>query len=131
LGDPARAEVGVLVVDDQSFVRDAIRVVLDAAVGFSVAGEASSGREAIAAVAALSPELVLIDVRMPGMTGLEATRQIVGDRPGTVVVLTSTDDLTDAPTAVRRCGAAAFVRKQDLGTPFLRAVWAQHGPHLG
>lgn len=129
--DDHGAEVGVLVVDDQAFVREAICVVVDAAVGFSVAGEASSGQAAIAAVAALRPELVLIDVRMPEMTGIEATRQIVGDRPETVVVLISTDDLTDATTVVRRCGAATFVSKQDLGAPFLNAVWAQHGPHIG
>jgi DNA-binding NarL/FixJ family response regulator len=125
----ARADVSVLVVDDQPFFRDAAHAVLDALAGFSAVAEASSGTEALHAVAQHRPELVLIDVRMPGMNGIEATRRIKAAHPGTVVVLISTDDLADA--AARSCGAAAFVRKQDFGAAFLRALWAQHGPRLG
>jgi DNA-binding NarL/FixJ family response regulator len=124
----ARADVGVLVVDDQPFFRDAARAVLDALTGFRAVGEASSGSEAVRAVAELRPELVLIDVRMPGMGGVEAARHIVDAHPETVVVLISTDDLPDPVPTVRSCGAAAFARKQDLAPSFLRALWARHGP---
>ncbi len=117
----------MLVVDDQPFFRDAARAVLDGLVGFSAVGEACSGHEAMLAVARTRPELVLIDVRMPGMNGIEAARRIMAGHPETVVVLISTDDFTDA---VRSCGAAAFVRKQDFGPSVLRAVWAQHDQHL-
>jgi two-component system invasion response regulator UvrY len=127
---PARADISVLVVDDQPFFRDAARAVLDGLVGFSAAGEASSGLEAVSVVAELRPELVLIDVRMPGMNGIEAARRISAGHPETVVVLISTDDFTDAVSTVRSCGAAAFVRKQDFGPAFLQALWAQHGRRL-
>jgi DNA-binding NarL/FixJ family response regulator len=126
----ARADVSVLVVDDQPFFRDAARVVLDGLVGFSAVGEASSGLEAVVVVAQLRPELVLIDVRMPGMSGIEAARRIMTGHPETVVVLISTDDFTDDASCVRSCGAVAFVRKQDFGPSVLRAVWAQHGQRL-
>lgn len=126
-----RTDVSVLVVDDQPFFRDAARAVLDALVGFCTVGEASSGLEAVVVVARLRPELVLIDVRMPGMSGIEAARRIMTSHPETVVVLISTDDFTDdAASSVRSCGAVAFVRKQDFGPSVLRAVWAQHGQRL-
>lgn len=124
----AAADVSVLVVDDQPFFRDAARAVLDALTGFRAVAEASSGSEAVRVVAQLRPELVLIDVRMPGMSGVEAARRIMDAHPETVVVLISTDDLTDAVLTVRSCGAAAFARKQDLAPSFLRALWARHGP---
>jgi two-component system, NarL family, invasion response regulator UvrY len=127
---PGRADVGVVVVDDQPFFRDAVRAVLDTLVGFSAAGEASSGPEAVSVVAELRPELVLIDVRMPGMNGIEAARRIMAGHPETVVVLISTDDVTDAVSTARSCGAAAFVRKQDFGAASLQSLWAQHGRHL-
>ena len=127
---PQRVDVGVLVVDDQPFFRDAARAVLETLAGFSVIGEASSGLEAVSVVATLRPQLVLVDVRMPGMNGVEATRHIMVRRPETVVVLISSDDFSDSASTARSCGAAAFVRKQDFGPRFVRALWAQHGPRL-
>jgi two-component system invasion response regulator UvrY len=126
----AHADVSVLVVDDQPFFRDAARAVLDGLVGFSAVAEASSGLEAVLVVGRLRPELVLIDVRMPGMNGIEAARRITAGHPETVVVLISTDDFTDAVSTVRSCGAAAFVRKQDFGAAFLQTLWARHGRRL-
>jgi DNA-binding NarL/FixJ family response regulator len=125
-----RADVGVLIVDDQPFFRDAVRAVLDTLAGFSAVGEASSGFEAVSVVAELRPELVLVDVRMPGMNGIEAARRITVCCPQTVVVLISTDDFSDAASTARSCGAAAFVRKQDFGAAFLQSLWARHGPQL-
>ena len=131
MGNHGPEDVGVLVVDDQPFFRDAVRVVLDTLVGFSAVGEASSGIEAMVVVAQLRPELVLIDVRMPGMNGIEAARRIMAGHPETVVVLISTDDIAaDDAASVRSCGAVAFIRKQDFRASLLRAVWAQHGQRL-
>jgi two-component system, NarL family, invasion response regulator UvrY len=123
-------EVGVLIVDDQPFFRNAARAVLGALPGFSAVAEASSGPEAIEAVDALAPDLVLLDVRMPGMDGIETTRRIKADHPETVVVLISIEDIAGVPSTASNCGAAALVRKQDFGPSLLRGLWALHGtPH--
>jgi DNA-binding NarL/FixJ family response regulator len=124
----AATEVGVLIVDDQPFFRGAARDVLRAAPGFRALAEAASGVDAIAFVRALRPDLVLLDVRMPGMDGIEAARAITGEHPGTVVVLISIDEPDAIPAAARSCGAAAVVRKQDLRPALLEGLWAEHGP---
>jgi DNA-binding NarL/FixJ family response regulator len=133
LGDAARVpagagrDVGVLIVDDQSFFRSAAQHVVAALPGFSALAEAASGAEAIDAVEDLRPDLVLLDVRMPGMDGIETARRITGAHPDTVVVLVSIDDIVGVPVRARGCGAAAFVRKQDLCPALLRGLWARHG----
>ncbi|WP_159045557.1 response regulator, partial [Streptomyces puniciscabiei] len=88
--------VRVLVVDDQEIVRTALRLVIDRREGLSVVGEAGDGEEAVSLAAALCPDVVLMDVRMPGTTGVEATRRIVREWPGPgpvprVLVLTTFD----------------------------------------
>jgi DNA-binding NarL/FixJ family response regulator len=95
--------------------------------GFHAVAEASSGQEAVAVVAELRPELVLLDVRMPGMDGIETARRINEGHPGTVVVLTSIEDISGIPSTVSTCGAAAVVRKQDFGPALLRDLWTVHG----
>ena len=90
-------DVGVLIVDDQPFFRSAAREVVGALPGFRAVAEAASGPEAVAAVGKLHPELVLLDVRMPGMDGIEAARQIKAGHPRTVVVLISIEDVGGRP----------------------------------
>jgi two-component system, NarL family, invasion response regulator UvrY len=80
---------------------------------------------------ALHPDLVLLDVRMPGMDGIQVARTIKAEQPETVIVLISIDDAEAIPAAARSCGAAALVRKQDLGPRLLRGLWAEHGPAPG
>ena len=119
--------VGVLVVDDQPFFRGAASDVVAAMPTFRAVGEASSGREAVAAVDALRPELVLLDVRMPDMDGIEAARAIKAAHPETVVVLISMEDADALPATAQTCGAAALVRKGDFGPALLRRLWAEYG----
>jgi two-component system, NarL family, invasion response regulator UvrY len=113
----------VLVVDDQAPFRMAARAVLGRLDEFELAGEASSGPEAIELVDRLQPELVLMDINMPQMNGIEATRQIVTAHPDTVVILCSTYDLRDLPSGASSSGAAGYMHKEQLGAEELRRVW--------
>ena len=122
--------VRVLTVDDQEVFRDAARDVIAATPGFEPVGEAESGEEATAAVERLRPELVLLDVRMPGIGGIEAARRIRETNPGTVVVLISIEDSDEFAEDARGSGAAAFVRKQHFGPALLRSIWDAHGAHV-
>ena len=119
--------VRVLTVDDQAIFRSVARDVIKATPGFEPAGEAGSGEEAVAEVARLHPDMVLIDVRMPGIGGIEAARRIVETHPETVVVLISIEDPEEVGAGAQRSGAAELVRKQDFGPSMLRRLWAAHG----
>ena len=122
--------VRVLVVDDQVVFRQAARDVISATAGFDSVGDAASGEEAVAAAERFRPDLVLLDVRMPGIGGIEAARRIREDHPGTVVVLISIEDSGELAEDGRASGAAAFVRKQDFGPALLRSIWEAHGAHV-
>ena len=111
--------VRVLTVDDHASFRSTARALVAATEGFEVAGEVATGEEAVAAVERLHPDLVLMDVRLPGIDGYEATRQISRIRP-------EVDDPLEGHPAARR-GTAPFVRKQDLRPNVLVNLWAVHG----
>jgi len=114
----------VLVVDDQAPFRIAARAVLGRLDEFELAGEARSGHEAIEMVGQLHPDLVLMDINMPEMNGIEATRQILAAHPRTVVILCSTYDKRDLPAEAGASGAAGYVNKEHLGADLLRRIWA-------
>jgi DNA-binding NarL/FixJ family response regulator len=118
--------VGVVAVDDQAVFRAAVHDVIEATPGFTPLAEVASGEEALSLVRELRPELVLIDLRMPDMDGVETARRLRQEHPRVVVVLISLDEPTDVRSTMARSGAAAFVRKQDLRTSSLPAVWAAH-----
>ena len=122
--------VRVLVVDDQAPFRIAARAVVRATPGFEVVGEATSGEDAVAAVATTSPDLVLMDINMDGIGGIEATRQITSAQERVRVVLLSTYDAEDLPDDARHCGAAAYVHKEQFGPDVLERVWTAE-PGLG
>lgn len=113
----------VLIVDDQAPFRFAVKAVLRRLPGFELAGEASSGAEAIALVDELHPALVLMDINMPEMNGIEATRRIVSSHPDVVVVLCSTYEVGDLPPDAATSGARAYINKEHLGADTLRRLW--------
>jgi CheY-like chemotaxis protein len=116
--------VRVLVVDDQAVVRDATRTLLEATSGFQAVGEAASVLEALTAIDELQPDLVLLDVRLPDMDGIEAAERIgTGDRHPVVVLMSS-----DGRVAPRASAAAEFVHKERLRPSLLRQLWARHAP---
>ena len=117
--------VSVLTADDQPLLLAAARDVIGAMPGFELVGEATSGYEAIERFAELAPDLVLMDVRMPGLDGVETTRRLRALRPDAVVVLISLDDLSAQEDVTALCGASAFIRKQELCPRALADIWAQ------
>lgn len=117
------SSVTVVVVDDQTPFRLAARAVLRRAEGFELVGEAASGEEAVTMVTEKRPELVLMDINMPGINGIEATRQIIAVAPETIVFLCSTYQLSDLPPDAITSGARAYVNKEDLGAETLRRMW--------
>jgi DNA-binding NarL/FixJ family response regulator len=118
-------DVGVLIVDDQAPFRAVARTVVQLAAGFSVLGEAASGEEAVELAASLHPALVLMDINLPGINGIEATRRIVAADPDTVVIMLSTYRADDLPSDAADCGAARYVHKEDFGPAVLREIWAE------
>lgn len=117
------AIISVLIVDDQLPFRLAAKAVLRRADGFELAGEAADGDEAIEQVLALQPDLVLMDINMPRLNGIEATRRIVSEAPGTTVFLCSTYQRSDLPEEAAASGFAAYVNKEELSAALLRELW--------
>jgi DNA-binding NarL/FixJ family response regulator len=122
-------EVSVLIVDDQLPFRLAARAVLRRTEGFHLVGEAADGDEAVALAAELHPSLVLMDINMPTMNGIEATRQIMASAPSTVVFLCSTYQRSDLPPEAEASGFAAYLNKEELGPVLLRQLWDER--HAG
>lgn len=119
--------VRVLIVDDQAPFRNAARTVVRIAPGFEVAGEAESGEQAVEMAASLGPDLVLMDINLPGINGIEATRQILAARAETMTFLLSTYAESDLPPDARTCGAAAYVNKEEFGPAVLKELWDSGG----
>jgi CheY-like chemotaxis protein len=118
--------VKVMVVDDQQAFRDVMRRLVQAAEGFTLVGEAASGEAALVAMDQLSPDFVVIDVRMPGMGGVAAAVSMLERYPDRVVLLVSLNDLTGA-APVGPCGAPIpFVCKSALRAHVLREVWVEY-----
>jgi DNA-binding NarL/FixJ family response regulator len=120
--------VQVLTVDDQAVFLEAARALIASTPGFVLAGEVGSGAEAIRAVEALRPDLVLLDVRMPGLDGIETAHRIAALESPAVVVLVTGHDPEDMGELAQAAGAAALVPKERLRPRVLRDIWAAHRP---
>lgn len=121
-GGQERDPLRVLVVDDQPLERTGIALILDSDDGIEVVGEAGSGEEALELVAAEVPDIVLMDVRMPGMGGLEATRRLTARHPDVRVIVLTTFDLDEAAFGSLRAGASAFLLKSIRPAALVEAV---------
>lgn len=116
--------VRVLIVDDQEPFRRAAAAVVELTEPFVAVGTAVSAEECLAVVPRLRPDLVLMDVGLPGMDGLEATRRLSTSPGGPLVVLVSTHDEDEFGAAARSCGAVAYIKKSDFAPDRLSAAWA-------
>jgi DNA-binding NarL/FixJ family response regulator len=122
MSDHQRSPIAVLVVDDRRPFRSAARRMLDGGGQFVVVGEAESGEEAVEVASRLRPGLILMDVLLPGIDGIEATRQILAQIPDTVIVLVSTRRRAELPTSLNECGAVAFLQKELIDPETLGAL---------
>jgi two-component system, NarL family, invasion response regulator UvrY len=119
--------VTVLIADDQAPFRSAAKGVVGIAPGFEVIGEADSGEAAVEQVEALKPDLVLMDIHLPGISGIEAARRIAGSSPLTVTFLVSSYRADDLPVEARSSGAAAYINKEDFEAQLLSDLWESRG----
>ncbi|MFN3866049.1 MAG: response regulator [Demequina sp.] len=117
-----QAPLRVLLVDDQALVRMGFSLVLGAEDGLVVVGEAGDGATAVAQARALRPDVVLMDVRMPGMNGIDATRLIVAENPDTRVVVLTTFDLDEYAFGALRAGASGFLLKDVRPSELVEAI---------
>jgi two-component system, NarL family, invasion response regulator UvrY len=115
--------VRVWVVDDQASFRMATAAALAAMEDFVMAGECETGESAIELMRNASAEIVLMDIHMPGMGGIEATRRIRAAHPDLMVLLMSTYDVEDLPAGAADCGAAAYLHKEQLSPDLLTRLW--------
>ena len=122
LGRVTEEPVDVLIVDDQRPFRSVARTVVNLVGGWRVAAEAETGEDAVAAAERVRPGVVLMDINLPGISGIEATRRIVASHPETTVVLLSTYSAADLPADATTCGATTYLNKEDLSPATLRAL---------
>jgi DNA-binding NarL/FixJ family response regulator len=112
----------VLVVDDQMLVRTGLIALIRAAPGLDVVGEATDGHSAVAQTRSLRPDVVLMDIKMPGVNGVTATERILADRPATRVLVLTTFDLDEYVYAALRAGASGFLLKETPADQLLAAI---------
>jgi DNA-binding NarL/FixJ family response regulator len=118
------APVRVLIADDQALLRAGFRLLIDVTPDLVAVGEAATGAEAVAAVRREQPDVVLMDIRMPDLDGIEATRQITGSpgAPGTKVLMLTTFDLDEYVFAALRAGASGFLLKDVMPGDLVAAI---------
>lgn len=121
------ASVRVLIVDDQEPFRRAATAVVASTNGFEVAGQARDGEGSVDAVLGCHPHLVLMDVNLPGIDGLEAARRLSRLEDAPVVVLLSTYELSEVGEDALDCGASAYLTKSEFDSGRLVQLWAEVG----
>lgn len=119
--------VRVWVVDDQASFRRATAATLDAMDDFVMAGESETGETALERIPEGAADLVLMDIHMPGMGGIEAARHLAQVRGDLMIVLMSTYDVDDLPVSASVCGASSYLHKERLSPDVLRRLWRAGG----
>lgn len=119
--------VRVLIVDDQEPFRSAARMVVELTDGFEVVGEAETGEDSVITARVLKPDLVLMDVNLPGISGLEATEQILSEPTPPVVLVLSTYEPDEYAPRAAEAGAAAYIPKSAFDPHVLTCAWEKAG----
>jgi DNA-binding NarL/FixJ family response regulator len=114
--------VRVLIADDHRLFAEALRAILTTDPRIDVVGLAASGEEAVRQAAELAPDVVLMDISMPGLNGVEATRQILAERPGVQVLMVTGSDARQDVDAARTAGAAGYVTKDHIAAELIGAI---------
>ena len=124
MNDPQAGDdpISVILVDDQPLLRKGFRMVLEEEAGIVVVGEASEGAAGLDLVRRRHPDVVVMDVRMPGMDGIEATRAIIRAEPRSRILILTTFDLDEYAFGALRLGASGFILKDVLPSEFVRAI---------
>jgi DNA-binding NarL/FixJ family response regulator len=117
----------VVIVDDHELLRAGTRRILEEAAGFEVVGEADDGDAALAVVGRLVPDVVLVDIRLPSMNGIEVARRIVADHPGMTVLILSAYDDEDYVRAALAAGVSGFLLKTTPSQELIRAITSACG----
>ena len=115
--------VRILTVDDQAAFRNAAETLVAATPGFEIAAESADGESAIALAREVDPDMVLLDVRMHGMDGIETARRLTSEDPTRLVVLVSSADVRDLSSLAQHADVAAILRKHWLSPRLLRGLW--------
>ena len=118
--------IKVFLVDDHAIVRDGLRMILEAQEGIAVVGEATEGRQAVSRVKELKPDIVVMDIAMPGLDGIEATRQIMESCPRVKVVILSMHSSTEHISRALRAGVLGYLLKESAGREVVTAVKTVH-----
>ncbi|MGC0366950.1 DNA-binding NarL/FixJ family response regulator [Rhodococcus sp. 27YEA15] len=116
------SDIRVLLVDDQALIRAGFRMILEETDGIDIAGEAQDGTDAIRLAEELNPDVILMDVRMPGLDGIEATRRIMARDASARVLILTTFDLDEYAFAALRAGASGFILKDVVVDELARAI---------
>ena len=120
-------KIGVVIADDQALVRGGFRVLVDSAPDMEVLGEAANGAEAVALVEGTSPDVAIVDISMPVMSGIEATERIKAVKPSTAVLILTAYDDDQYVFALLAAGAAGYLLKDVPSAEVVRAVRSVHG----
>jgi DNA-binding NarL/FixJ family response regulator len=118
--------VRIVTIDDQATFRNAAQAIIASTPGFELVGTWADGESALRLVGEADPDIVLVDVRMPGIDGIEVTARLLDEDPTRVVVLASTLDARSLSRFARGCGAAAVVCKHWLTPRLLHGLWVAH-----
>jgi len=124
-GSESPPTTAVLIVDDQAPFRSAVRTLVDLMHGWTVVGEAETGEDAVRLAGELRPDIVLMDINLPGRNGIEATHDLLAVHPPAAVVLISTYAAADVPPGAEASGAVGYLRKEELTPRVLREVLAR------